>query len=240
LCSLMRHTPQPRLPQTLPCTQHHINHRRRTPGSAHPRHINAQQRRVHDSIQPIGALGIIPPTPPSPATIPPTPCMRIRRHTRHREQMPHIVSCCLPQDHAEHAKACSALTTLPLLYPDHLLILGGDFQGDLTSPSDKSCHLRTIPYSRLQGPALPTYTPTHQPEQSTCIDSFCIHDPHITTTQTHGTQNITHVFLGHYGVKATIRTPLPRSNPPTATPTTTNKEHTHTQPDSNFPSHSPC
>jgi len=38
-----------------------------------------------------------------------------------------LVSCYLPQDHAEHAEAYSALTTLPLLYPDHLIILGGDF-----------------------------------------------------------------------------------------------------------------
>ena len=56
-----------------------------------------------------------------------------------------MVTCYLPQDNADHSKACSVLTTLPLLYPDHLIILGGDFQGDLTSPSDKSCQLRTLP-----------------------------------------------------------------------------------------------
>ena len=131
-----------------------------------------------------------------------------------------LVSCFLPQDHAEHAEACSALTTLPLLYPDHFIILGVEFQGDLTSPSYKSCHLRTLPYTRLRGPTLPTYTPTHHPEQATCIDHLLIHDPHSSASQTQDTENITHAFIDHNGVKATIRIPLIRSSPPTMTPTT--------------------
>jgi len=142
-----------------------------------------------------------------------------------------LVTCYLPQDHADHAnhaKACSALTTPPLIYLDHLIILVGDFHGNLTSPSDKTFHLRTLPYSRLQGPTLPTFTPTYQPEQATCIDHFCIYDTLNTTTQTHDTQNITHAFLDHDGVKATIRIPLLRSSPPTGRPTTTNQEHAHT------------
>jgi hypothetical protein len=182
----MRHNLQPRLPLTLPCTQHHSNHRRRTPGSAHPRHISAHRRRMHDSIQQIGALGIITPTPPPPITLSQIPCMRTQSKLDTGNKCL-FVSCYLPQDHSEHAEACSALTTLLLLYPNHLIILGGDFQGDLTSPTDKSCHLRTIPYSRLQGPTLPTYTPAQQPGQSTCIDHFFIHDPHNTTTKTQDT-----------------------------------------------------
>ena len=35
-----------------------------------------------------------------------------------------VVSCCLPQDNVEHAEACAALTTLPLVYPGHLIIIG--------------------------------------------------------------------------------------------------------------------
>jgi hypothetical protein len=139
-----------------------------------------------------------------------------------------LVSCYLPQDHAENAEACAALTTLPLQYPDHLIILGGDFQGDLTSPSDKSCHLRTLPYTRLRGPTLPAYTPTHHPKQATCIYHLLIHDPRSSTTQTQDTENITHAVLDHNGVKATIRIPLIHSTPPMVIPTTNNNEHTRT------------
>ena len=75
---------------------------------------------------------------------------------------------------------------------------------------------------------LPNYTPTHHPEQATCIDRILIHDPHKPATQTHDTENITQAFLDHNGVKAAIRIPLLRSNPATATPTTTNIKHTRT------------
>ena len=124
-----------------------------------------------------------------------------------------LVSCYWPQNHADHAEVCSALTTLLLLYPDHLIILGGAFKGDLISPSDKSCHLRTRPYSRFQVPTLPTNTPTHHLDQATYIEHLLIHDPHNTTTQTHDTKNITHAFLYHDGVKATMCLPLRRPNP---------------------------
>ena len=73
-----------------------------------------------------------------------------------------LLTCYFPQDLAKHAEACLALGTLTTTYPDHLIILGGDFQGDFTVPIDKSCHLRTLPFTLLEGPQLPTFTQAHQ------------------------------------------------------------------------------
>jgi hypothetical protein len=122
-----------------------------------------------------------------------------------------LIPCYLPQDHVEHVETCIALSTLPTAYPRPLIILRGDFQGDLTSKPDKSCHLGTLPYSRLQGLQLPTYAPTQHPEQATYIDHFLVHDLLHTTAQTRDTENIPHVFLDHIGVKATLHIPLTRS-----------------------------
>ena len=38
-----------------------------------------------------------------------------------------LITCYLPQDLAKHAEACVALSTLTTSYPNHLIILGGDF-----------------------------------------------------------------------------------------------------------------
>ncbi len=41
-----------------------------------------------------------------------------------------LMACYLPQELAKHAEACLALSTLTTIYPHHLIIPGGDFQGD--------------------------------------------------------------------------------------------------------------
>ena len=101
-----------------------------------------------------------------------------------------------------------ALSTLTTSYPNHLIILGGDFQGDCTSPSDKSCHLRTLPFTLLEGSQLPAFTPAHLPVQATCIDHFLIFDPHHIVLQSKETPIIPRAFLDHKGVKTTIYIPL--------------------------------
>ena len=110
-----------------------------------------------------------------------------------------------------------ALSTLTTTYPNHLIILGGDFQGDWTSPSDKSCHLRTLPFTRFEGPQLPTFTPAHLPSQGTCIDHFLIFDPHNIAPQSKDTHIIPHAFLDHNGVKTTLQLPLLLSHPHSTT-----------------------
>jgi len=119
-----------------------------------------------------------------------------------------LVTCYLPQDLAEHAEACISLSTLTLAFPNHLIIIGGDFQGDLTSSSDKSCHLRTLPFTLFSGPHLPTFTPPQQPTQATCIDHFLYYHPQHINVQTHDTHNIAHAFLDHEGIKAKVQLPL--------------------------------
>ncbi len=47
------------------------------------------------------------------------------------------ITCYLPHGLAEHSNACISLSTLTNTYHDHILVIGGDFQGDLTSSSDK-------------------------------------------------------------------------------------------------------
>ncbi len=107
-----------------------------------------------------------------------------------------------------------ALSTLTTTYPNHLIIPGGDFEGDWTSHSDKSCHLRTLPFTRFEGPQLPTFTPAHFPSRETCIDHFLIFDPYNIAPQSKETQIIPHAFLDHNGVKTTIQLPLLLSPPP--------------------------
>ena len=127
-----------------------------------------------------------------------------------------LVTCYLPHDHAEHAATCISLSTLTNIYPDHIIILGGDFQGDLTSDSDKACHLRTLPFTLFKGPHLPTYTPPHHPTQATCIDHFLYYHPLHNNIQTQDIHNISHAFLDHEGVKAKIHLPLKHHiQPPT-------------------------
>ncbi len=70
-----------------------------------------------------------------------------------------LITCYLPRDLAEHANACISLSTLTHTYPDHIIIIRGDFQGDLASSSDKSCHMRALPFTLFSGPYLPTFTP---------------------------------------------------------------------------------
>ena len=137
-----------------------------------------------------------------------------------------LISCYLPRDNPDHAEACIALRTLPSEYPHPLIILGGGFQGDWTSKSDKSCNLRTLSYYRLQGSQLPTYTPTQQPEHATCIDHLLMHDPMYTTTQTRDTENISHAFLNHNGAKTTLHISLTRDYSPNAKPITSSTDET--------------
>ena len=87
-----------------------------------------------------------------------------------------------------------ALGTLLITYPDHLIILGGDFQGEWFGTSDKTTHLRMLPFTLLKGPQNPTYTPPHHPTQATCIDHFLITDPHQSTTQTKLISTLPHAF----------------------------------------------
>ena len=119
-----------------------------------------------------------------------------------------LLSCYFPHDLAEHAAACIAISTLTTAYPDHIIIIGGDLQGDLTSSSDKSCHLRTLPYTLFNGPHLPTFTPPHQPTQATCIDHFLYYHPLHINIQTQDINNISHAFLDHEGIKAKVYLPL--------------------------------
>ena len=115
-----------------------------------------------------------------------------------------------------------SLITLPLLYPNHIILLGGDFQGHFTSSSDKSCHLRTLPFTLFNGLHLPTFTPAHQPTQTTCIDHFLYFHPLQTNIQTQDTQNITHAFLDHEGLKAKIKLPLTQNTQLSTPPITQN------------------
>jgi hypothetical protein len=119
-----------------------------------------------------------------------------------------LVACYLPHDLAEHANACISLSTLTNTYPDHIIIIGGDFQGDLTSSSDKSCHLRTLPSTLFSGPHLPTFTPPQQPTQASCIDHFLYHHPQHINIQTRDIHNIAHAFLDHEGIITKVHLPL--------------------------------
>jgi len=95
-----------------------------------------------------------------------------------------LVTCYLPHDLAKHAEECISHSTLTLTYPNHIIIIGGDFQGDLTSASDKSCHLRTLPFTPFSGLHPPTFTPTQHPTQATCIDHFLYYHPQHIDIQT--------------------------------------------------------
>ncbi len=119
-----------------------------------------------------------------------------------------LVTCYLPHDLAEHAAACIAISTLTTTYPNHIIIIGGDFQGDLTSSSDKSCHLRTLQFTLFDGPHLHTFTPPHQPAQATCIEHFLYYQPLHNNIQTQDIYNILHAFLDHEGIKAKVYLPL--------------------------------
>ena len=129
--------------------------------------------------------------------------------TRNKKHNCLIVVFYLPQILAEHAKACSAINTLPITYPHHLIILGGEEgQGDIIISSEKACHLRTLPLISLKGPHLPSHTPPNHQSQTKYIEHLPIHDPYHTTIQAHDIDTITYAFSCHKGVKVAIHIPL--------------------------------
>jgi hypothetical protein len=142
--------------------------------------------------------------------------LRPLRVASYRTEMPSS-NLLPPHDLAEHAVACIAISTLTTSYPGHIIIIGEDFQGDLTSTSDKSCHL---PFTLFDGSHLPTFTPPHQPAQATCIDHFLYYHPLHNNIQTQDIYNISLAFLDHEGIKAKVYLPLKhRIQLPTPNPT---------------------
>ncbi len=81
-----------------------------------------------------------------------------------------FIACYLPQHEAEHTAVCTALTRLTEHFPDHTLILGGDFQGNGTCPSVKDANIGKLPYQPLSGAPHPTFAPQQRPQQATHID----------------------------------------------------------------------
>ncbi len=119
-----------------------------------------------------------------------------------------LITCYFPHDLAEHVDACISLSTLTNTYPYHKNIIGGDFQGDLTSFSDKSSHMRTLPFTLFSDLHLPTFTPPQQLAQATCIDHFLYHHPRHIKIQTRDIHNIAHAFLYHEGIISKVHLPL--------------------------------
>jgi hypothetical protein len=157
-------------------------------------------------------MGIIPTPLLATETLSQTTRLCTRRQTRHKMTRNNclLITCYLPQYLAKYDEVCLALNTLTTTYPNynHFIILGGDFQGDGTSPSDRSCNLRTLPFILFEGLQLPTSTPTHHQSQTTCIDHFLIYDSHHIILQSKDTHTTLHANLDNNGVKATIHIPL--------------------------------
>ena len=92
-----------------------------------------------------------------------------------------FISCYLPQSLEAHAEVCKALATLTKTLPHHVLIMGGDLQGDWDNTSPKTPHITSLPFVRWKGPKTPTFLPRQQPLQASCIDHLTLWDPnHIT------------------------------------------------------------
>jgi hypothetical protein len=70
-----------------------------------------------------------------------------------------LISCNLPQYHVCHAESCIALNTFTSKYPNHQIIIGGDFQGDWTSTSTNRV---TSKYSPTPGFRAHGYPHLHQ------------------------------------------------------------------------------
>ena len=59
-----------------------------------------------------------------------------------------LISCYLPQPVETHAKVCKALANLTRALTYHVLIIGGDLQGDWDSISPKTPHITSLPFVR--------------------------------------------------------------------------------------------
>ncbi len=129
-----------------------------------------------------------------------------------------LITCYLPHDPAEHADACTALSTLTITFPNYIIIIGRDFQGDLTSSSDKSCHLRTPPFTLFSCPHLPTFKPPQQPTQATCIDHLLYPHPQHINIQIRDIHHIAHAFLDHEGIITKVHLPFIHHIQPPPTP----------------------
>ena len=91
---------------------------------------------VHDCLQKTKDMGVVPTTRPIPTNLPRHLACALEGILNTGNKYL-LVSCYLPQDIDAHVEACIALSALPSEYPPHLIILGGDFQGDWTSKSDR-------------------------------------------------------------------------------------------------------
>ena len=70
-----------------------------------------------------------------------------------------FIASYLPQSTQEHAQMCKALAGLTTTLSNHVLIVGGDLQGNWDDTSPKSTHISSLPFKRLTGPTSPTFQP---------------------------------------------------------------------------------
>jgi len=108
--------------------------------------------------------------------------------TLHYEAKSTIIACCLTQSLEDHSHACKTLSRLTNTLTHHTNILGGDFQGNWTSPNVKDDNIRKLLYRRWTRLTTPTFLP-HQSRTR----------PHALTISPYGTHKTSH----------------PNSNPPT-------------------------
>ena len=119
-----------------------------------------------------------------------------------------FIACYLPQPLEKYAQVCKALANLPQALPHHVLIMGGDLQGNWDGASPKTPHITTLPFVRWNGPTTPTFLPRQQPLQASCIDHLTLCDPKHIIRQIGNTQNISSAFLDHHGVLGRMSLPI--------------------------------
>ena len=152
-------------------------------------------------------MGIIPTPLPITKTLSQTTRLCTRSHTRHRTQLPSNNMVLTSRPTITRGSLLGTQLThnnIPQLPRHHKRGLPGDW----TSPSDKSYHLRALPFALFEGPQPPTFIPANHPSQAICINHFLIYEPHHITLQRKESHIISHVFLDHIGVKATIHIPV--------------------------------
>ena len=128
-----------------------------------------------------------------------------------------IIACYLPQAVDDHSQTCKTLFCITHTLPQHIFILGGDFQANWTGPNAKDANIRNMPYRRWEGPTTPTFISQSRPGQYTCIDHIAIRDDEGLAIQNGPTQTIKVSFLDHCGVLGTASFPL--LIPPALVPT---------------------
>jgi len=137
-----------------------------------------------------------------------------------------LITCYLPQDLAKHTEACLVISKLTTTYPIHLIIPEGDFQGDWTSSSNKSCHLRTLPFTlSIRRPTTPQFQPNTPPNTSNMHKPLLnIRFPQHSSTKQRYAYYISRISRPQWSKSHHIHTPT------TSTPTIHNKHHKRTIP----------